>query len=214
MTDIPILFSAEMVRAWLEGRKRMTRRYAWRRPSKKKGSCGLWRSPWCDVQPGDRLWVRENHWRWGLWDYQPDREQPWKFFAEKSELPKYDGEMVDGYEAPKRVPGRLAWYYRPSIYMERAHSRLTLMVEGTKCEPLQAITIADILAEGIPDTACPADFPKLWNRLNGKGSWEANPEVVAITARAVATNIDAAPPAQYVLPEGHAAPTDAELGVV
>jgi hypothetical protein len=34
MTDIPIIFSAPMVRALLENRKTMTRRLAWRDPVK------------------------------------------------------------------------------------------------------------------------------------------------------------------------------------
>lgn len=46
MKEYPIIFSAPMVRALLEGRKTQTRRLA--------------SSPLAKVQPGDRLWVRES----------------------------------------------------------------------------------------------------------------------------------------------------------
>src|SRR5438477_7174905 len=60
MTDIPIIFSAPMVRALLAGDKTMTRRLAWRQVEDKL-ACGVIDvpSPWQRVQPGDHLWVRE-----------------------------------------------------------------------------------------------------------------------------------------------------------
>ena len=73
MTERPILFSAPMIRAILEGRKTMTRRIVKPRKCPSTG-CEL---ACCEIagergehlyhlcpygQPGDRLWVRENGW--------------------------------------------------------------------------------------------------------------------------------------------------------
>jgi hypothetical protein len=59
--DRPIIFSAPMVRALLDGRKTQTRRLAFgpTPPGRK--------TPWCKVRPGDRLWVRESHAAFGGW---------------------------------------------------------------------------------------------------------------------------------------------------
>ena len=76
----PILFSAPMVRALLDGRKTQTRRivknltvhpdrwvWAVNKHSRMTLSVGeRIKSPY--GEPGDRLWVREEHYRVGHWD--------------------------------------------------------------------------------------------------------------------------------------------------
>ena len=183
MADRPILFSAPMVRALLAGRKTQTRRLA--------------ASPLRRVEVGDRLYVRE------------------ACAIEKA-----------GYFVPRNVQGRIHYRadgvprppeptatglrtgrWRPSIHMPRCASRLTLIVEGVKVEPLQAISLADLRAEGLhqkngsqlwwatDDVAAfepDACFGTLWNALHAKPGelWEDNPHVVALTFRVEQRNID------------------------
>lgn len=79
--------------------------------------------------------------------------------------------------------------WRPSIHMPRAVSRISLSVKDVCVQRLQDITEEDALAEGIEklhhlygvsesgvecgDTARDA-YAKLWDSINGLGSWDAN----------------------------------------
>lgn len=200
--DIPIIFSGPMVRALLDGRKTMTRRLA--------------TSPLRRVEVGDRLYVRESHWQYGRWvgrkkagkvSYSlkalntPDDMPPLVYVDQMQQR------SVGGVEAtPER--GKFAdpepgWHMRPSIFMPRDASRITLIVTGKKVEPLHKITRADVLAEGTPPEwikrheeffdkrdAPGLAFAQIWNGVHGKGAWDANPEVVAISFKVVEENID------------------------
>ena len=120
MTDRPIIFSAPMVRALLAGRKTQTRRLA--------------TSPLRRCEVGDRLYVRE----------------AWRTHKVSDELPPrmLTGEGRVWFEADRDncdAHGRL----RPGMHMPRWASRLTLIVEGVKVEPLQAISRDDAIAEGL-----------------------------------------------------------------
>jgi len=105
-----------------------------------------------------------------------------------------DGEMPNHPEH-----GRALW--RPSIYMPRWASRLTLLVTDVRVQRLQDISEADAIAEGIIPTAnsqtidCaterPSDgFRALWNSIHGPEAWDANPWVAAISFDVVRANID------------------------
>jgi hypothetical protein len=87
----------------------------------------------------------------------------------------------------------------------REVSRLTLVVTATKIERLQEISNADAEAEGIkhagwwiasakPDICSAVSakeaFKKFWKYLHGPESWDANPEVVAISFDVHKCNID------------------------
>ncbi|NMY22853.1 hypothetical protein [Pseudomonas sp. WS 5410] len=198
----PILFSAPMVRAILEGRKTVTRR-AVRvgfNPEDLEGSLSasecrkLYRelpqyfgpSYFCPYgQPGDRLWVREtwycDHFEVMRGPYlKPDDLD----FGEAIE----DGTLV--YAADGLTPyeqEQPTW--KPSIHMPRWASRILLEITKVRVERLQDISRADIRAEGLqcpPELASddvspnyrdwyPAAWKELWDSTGG--NWDANPWV-------------------------------------
>jgi hypothetical protein len=190
MTDRGIIFSAPMVLALLAGRKLQTRR--------------LYTSPLRRCERGDRLWVRETfrHWQGSA--------------SRKTACYVADGTWLDHGSGWTGKPEGITWCSRatPSIHMPRWASRLTLIVEKRRFQPLQAITDEDAIAEGcvwdegkaafwVPGVDHPnKDFPylarptaremyaALWDTLHGSGDWLSNPEVVALTFRVELANID------------------------
>lgn len=187
MTDRPIIFSAPMIRALLDGRKTMTRRLAWRYKVDVESGDLRWPSPWQRVKPGDRLWVKEA-WQYARKQYcacpQPSEPSPCDDWHEGI------GCRSDREGIVLRADGDQAPIWHPSIHMPRWASRLTLIVTATKIERLHSMSTADERAEGF-DIAT-MDFCKLWDALHGPGAYDANPEVVALTFRVVRANIDSA----------------------
>ncbi|NUB05871.1 hypothetical protein FW320_06730 [Azospirillum sp. Vi22] len=179
--DIPIIFSEAMVRAELADLKTQTRRLA--------------TSPLAKVQPGDRLWVRENFQLLSWGDYEVTRYQPCDVrYAATDTLAKADRE-IRGYP------------WRPSIHMPRWASRITLIVEGVRFQRLQDISEFDARAEGaelcangwwfdrnpiLAGSDARGAFYCLWNSLHDKPGerWEDNPEIVALTFAVHRSNID------------------------
>jgi hypothetical protein len=225
MKDHPIIFSAPMVRALIQGRKTITRRLAWREKRTviggqieefilPDGGICWGRSGtqevrtniptlWQDVKLGDRLWVKETWHAHKTLDQLKPREIG-SGFGRYSIWHSADDEDKDegGFRGRKR----------PSIFMPRWASRLTLVVTATKIEPVQEISDTDAIAEGIcrepragmgfswtvniNKKTCPGDTPKeafasFWCFLNGAGQWETNPEVVTLTFAVHKRNIDA-----------------------
>ncbi|WP_188260679.1 hypothetical protein [Azospirillum tabaci] len=128
MRDVPIIFSAPMVRALLDGRKTQTRRLA--------------TSPLAKVQPGDRLWVREN---FATSDaYGDPAILGVEYAADGSTLAYANGELHYKEHGCAQYPGP----WKPSIHMPRWASRLTLVVESMKVQRLQDISEEDARAEG------------------------------------------------------------------
>ncbi|MDE2447302.1 MAG: hypothetical protein KGO94_14090 [Alphaproteobacteria bacterium] len=203
MADKPILFSAPMVRAILEGRKTMTRRAI---KGVRNDNClvikkatktrmGIVRHV-LEHRPyeiGDRLWVRENGWQ------RPERsERDMRDGADTWPPYMYDADD----DAPEKEWG---WKRRPSIHMPRWASRITLEVMEVKVERLQDISETDCLCEGVTrldgngtnkfsvhieggwfsQPTAAATFRGLWEDINGDGAWEANPWVAAISFKRV-----------------------------
>jgi hypothetical protein len=198
MTDRPIIFSAPMVRALLDGRKTQTRRVlgktsgrvnifnaeiAWADSYVMDPGNAEWRARYTPYAPGDRLYVRE------AIDKASDR----------------DGVFYRAdYEAQHGDATGLGW--RPSIHMPRWASRLTLTVTEVRVQRLQEISAGDSIAEGVECETCTAmgqsachgrgcfasidAYRTLWNSLHGPDAWDANPWVVALTFNVKRGNID------------------------
>ncbi|MCH4893419.1 hypothetical protein GO308_09890 [Sphingomonas sp. SFZ2018-12] len=238
MTDRPIIFSAPMVRALLAGRKTQTRRLL-RNPEYygcPTGDCPHDRQSECNAAmvalsakeagyaAGDRLWVRET------WRVAPDACEGWAPDAvpcvgwidyraggeAQVRAPSFS-HVLDAFG--KRVDADwdcLPDRWRPSIFMPRWASRITLLVDDVRVQRLQDISEADIAAEGVradppklaqtapgrvnmtpitwsegQDYTASSAFKRLWNSLHGPGAWAANPWVVALTFRLQLGNIDA-----------------------
>ena len=209
----PILFSGPMVRAILEGRKTVTRRVMKHQPHEDASVTvekynaavvdrhgeeqpgpevfGAW---WSDGergcvcpygQPGDRLWVRENFGE--IYDYCDHPEMPgcpsefwhieWKYRA--------DGELEMGSQ------DGVFTGWKPSIHMPRIASRILLEVTDVRVERLQDISDADALAEGCSHKdmrhgdRLASVFARLWESINGAGSWGANPWVWVVEFRRI-----------------------------
>ena len=178
----PILFSGEMVRAILDGRKTQTRRVI-----KPQPSAGVRRSVFvlsgledghgrelrCPYgRPGDTLWVRET---WASHKYMDDTK-PSEFTVGAQMLPVWY--RADNAQSDER--GK----WRPSIFMPRWASRITLRVVGVRVETLWDMTVSKMIAEGVAeiennDKHPLTPFITLWDSINAdRGyAWYTNPWV-------------------------------------
>lgn len=160
MSDRPIIFSAPMIRALLDGGKTQTRRIA--KITAIMGNkvsvgpherlieleAGEFRSGICHYEStsalsgpyqlpaaiGDRLWVREA-WRVGL------------YYEDLKPSALMGSEIVD-YLAATTTAGWSMGRKRSPIHMPRWASRLTLIVTDVRVQRLQEISEDDAVAEG------------------------------------------------------------------
>lgn len=175
MEEKPILFTGEMVRAVLDGRKTQTRRVIKPQP----GLLGPKDIPlllyYCPYgQPGDRLWVRES---WSV-DMSMDHLKP-------SDVPEdsivyYRANTDKDWE--RQSTGQVMGKKRPSIFMPRWASRINLEITDIRVERVQDITEEDAKAEGVdwyPAMRANRLFQSLWDSINAKRgyAWDVNPWV-------------------------------------
>jgi hypothetical protein len=204
MKERPILFSAPMVRALLDGSKTQTRRvlrdqdpidlgafehgaHLSRRPVFDKIAQAVIGHRLVPVAcpygvPGDLLWVREAH-AFSVDDpeglHWRDDPSNWDVIYRADEQQPSGGWRNGEGEV---IPAP----WRPSIHMPRWASRILLEVTGVRVERLQAISRGDAMAEGCPfPNMAKGDDPRqlfsdLWAQINGAESWGANPWVWAI----------------------------------
>jgi len=237
----PILFSAAMVRAILAGRKTQTRRIVTPQPRLHHylqpmwgtspppnpvefGDKHLWREVGPDYPdderddrrcpygvPGDRLWVREEHYRFGHWERATGRQkrtrtgrQRWRFVADTDEV-RFDAPTEFRKGRHHRDSSTPAWHKRLARFMPRALSRMSLEVTEVRAQRLPEISEDDARAEGVERDTSPCDhtrlscadigclgqthrsaFAELWNGINEtRAPWSSNPWVWAVTFRRV-----------------------------
>lgn len=198
----PIIFSGEMVRAILEGRKTQTRRvvklsmfancvHDWEDNQFEFGveygdgsgdSTEILTCPY--GKTGDLLWVRE----------------AWQF-VEMSGVGEDAGwsEWIKKWDGKSHPPSHVFVSYksdydhgeikfRSSIYMPRWASRITLQIKNIRVERVQDISEEDAIAEGVGSLTIEGNlnphrqgYRMLWNTINGnKYPWSENPWVWVI----------------------------------
>lgn len=191
----PILFSPEMVRAILDGRKTMTRRIVklpdWATCCDGRGrdvvphwpdngahplfgECYL-RFSYCKLcgSMGSRVHcpfeVGGLLWVREAWGYKT-------FTDARNKQVIYRADTVG-----TRQESTLRW--RPSIHMPRWASRITLEVTGVRVQRVQGNDEWDVRSEGLRRSEdgpnLRASFRRLWNDINAKRGygWDANPWV-------------------------------------
>lgn len=207
MKEHPILFSAQMVLAIMEGRKTQTRRVVKKQPNidpqtgdflftYSDGTQEV--SPiehWIKIQkklhcpygkPGDSLWVRET------WAKQLDGN-----FIYRADYPEW--QLADN---------TATGHWKPSIFMPRSASRILLEITDIRIERLNDISETDSIAEGVESwietrwksqpthykiyyrgpgdesthsSLAKFSYETLWQSINGPKSWDENPFVWVIT---------------------------------
>ncbi|MEG2891278.1 MAG: hypothetical protein RR874_20115 [Aeromonas sp.] len=198
MTERPVIFNGEMVRAILSGKKTQTRRTITAKTlhlfdvAAKVGECHHLNSgdpadersqpyyrQFCPFgQPGDRLWVKETF-ATGL--------------CTKSTIAyratHKPSDLDEGWDE------QIKW--TPSIHMSRSFSRIKLEITAVRVERLNDISEQDALAEGMDDGTSPAAiaagwfekprraFRRLWERIYGQESWDSNPWVWVVEFKQV-----------------------------
>lgn len=203
MKERPILFSAPMVRAIIEGRKTQTRRLIKPQADLIVGDL-LGQPKWyLDAEParvvrcpygvpGDLLWVRET--------CRPRNDGSVTYRADWTE-----DEIKTGarWTCPRATQG-VVMRWIPAIHMRREDSRIDLEIVKVRAERLHDITDEDARAEGVSLSAPePPDedprvvgypdpggsfardnFMRLWDQINGKRApWVSNSWVWAMEFR-------------------------------
>ncbi len=203
MKERPLLFSAAMVRALLDGTKTQTRRLVkplpppdFRLLTHRSVDAGWvyaadmsklsfdqpqrvrWECP--HGQPGDRIWVKET-------------------IRKADDAPHGYASSVYAADGALTVADCWPWK-RPqlnSIHCPRGLSRITLEIVEVRVERLNEISEADAIAEGMPSGMSlqagainyaggpRVHYAQLWDQLNGAGAWATNPWVWVISFRRV-----------------------------
>jgi hypothetical protein len=189
MKERGILFSAPMVLALFGGIKTQTRRVARLTASahvKEVGGNRRWHPADPEArlacpygQPGDQLWVRE------AIRLIPDQEPD-----------DGTGDVLSEYAADGSLTVADAWPWRrrylPAMHCPRGLSRMDLEIVDVRIERLRSISEVDAKAEGAPgyeegidappsepdsEWSYRASYRRVWETINGPGSWDENPWV-------------------------------------
>lgn len=215
MIERPILFSEPMVRAILDGQKTQTRRVVKPQPpefvrhsvapQELRGDPKKHPAPYFDAYNGGP------HWCWwdeydrqgdgwikcpygklgdGLWVKETFKPHSTFAHLKPSEIP--DSKIF--YAADNSyAPSNTKWW--PSLFMQRRFSRILLEIVSVRVERLNDCSEADALAEGsqhpslVPIVGAGWSsrdmYARLWEHINGAGSWAANPWVWVVEFKRV-----------------------------
>ena len=163
-------------------------------------------------KPGDRLWVRER-WRVAAWhegepiliEYEDgthceesgsDADYYGSWYERMMEQSADDcaraGLKPDDDGIYNMNESGVVTRWRPSLFMPRWASRITLEITNVRVERVQDISSADAIAEGaVPDDRMTGDsyikaYARLWDTINGKKyPWASRPWVWVIEFKRV-----------------------------
>lgn len=209
----PLLFRAEMVNAILAGQKTQTRRLVTARNSTVLGYPGS--RYWNDLRwdyvgevapmgvridgPNDTMFgagpgcqylhvPADQGGEMVVYRVRPKYEVGQQIWVRETFRPILTGINAGGfdYRADDKGASGLGFMpWKPSIFMPRRASRITLEVESVRAERIQDICETDAIAEGVcllsDPTSARDEYEILWKEINGHDSWDANPWVWAIS---------------------------------
>jgi len=180
MGEHPIIFSTEMVRAILDGRKTKSRRIIMPQPEDEDGYRFWWKGDW-DTRGGPRAGVcthgspgnGEATWTlkeiaeycsygqvgdrlwvretWGSLDADHPRCKDGRKPKQGDRL-VYRANPADDYQWGAGKPSQGSFCWRPSIHMFRWAARIFLEITNIRVERVQDISLKDVISEGIKDT--------------------------------------------------------------
>lgn len=145
---------------------------------------------------GTKLWVRET---WNeSFKRDPDTKKLYRdHFIYKADM--FDKPINTDTPLPKKFQTMADLHnWRPSIFMPREASRITLEITNIRVERLQDISEKDAIAEGVDCVSMSdvprqatlsrrADFKQLWDKINRKRGfcWKTNPYVFVINFKKI-----------------------------
>lgn len=154
MKEHPILFSGEMVRAILDGRKTQTRRVA-------KFAHGAF---WDHGGWKPEVWVNGINWKTidGNNEHLMPVRCPYGFIGDRlwvrEKFRLGQGRKILYFDSDSRWAEGQGW--KPSIHMPRAASRITLEIVSVRVERVQDISEEDARAEGVAPLFYPDDVKR------------------------------------------------------
>lgn len=156
--------------------------------------------------PEEKLWVREEHYKFGHWEPEPGVKtkggrMKWRFVPDSEDV-SFEAPETFRKGRHHKDPATPAWHKRLARFMPRRYSRITLEIFSVRVERLQDISESDAQAEGCLPESWGGEKPmtcyqqwganegpmpslysyknayrRLWESINGRGSWDANPWV-------------------------------------
>lgn len=205
MKETPLLFQGDMVRAILDGSKTQTRRVIKPQPifegvesfgdswkwskgddwfsgvtyEQLVGRTGLLHGDRCPYKVGNRIWVKET----------------FAYFDDPKIVYRADCLNKRGIEDEDSMRCRKDYgvKWKPSIFMPRSASRITLEIVEVRVQRVQEMSNRDAAQEGVAyDVSKEGGWPltrfeKLWDSINAKRGypWSANPWVWALTFKRI-----------------------------